>query len=150
MELQFSSETYSTIGQVILFSYNSLQIMLEMSVVAIVIVIKLVDLDQEVDFWAMTAHYCFFLSVVNQCIFFCVACAFATVTRDASQRKPFKNPSFFRQLATLPFPIITWLCTRYKDSRNLGTRFPITILIQSILTLLSPITYFYNLKSRGK
>ena len=85
------------------------------------------------------------MSLVNQLTFFCIACIFAKLTKIESdwggeheQHPPLVK---FRQFI---FPIISWL--HIKSNHH----YTLNISIQSIVTMISPITYFYTIAKPGK
>ena len=96
--------------------------------------------DQGQDYEEMTAHYFFFLSLVNQALFYCIACLYAKLTKVESGEAltTYKTPNIPGSFGTFILPVLVWLCTKYKF------HFSLNIFIQSILTMLSTITYFYK------
>ena len=96
--------------------------------------------DQGQDCEEMMAHYFHFLSLVNQCIFYCIACLFAKLTKIESGMVlvDYKQPNLIGNFGTFILPVLVWLCTKYNFHYSLN------IFIQSILTMLSTIAYFYK------
>ena len=92
----------------------------------------------------MIAHYLFLLSLVNQSIFFCVACIFAKLTKIESDWGEHEQHPPLVKFRHFMFPIICWLWLKSKHD------YTFNIWIQSILTMISPITYFYTLAKPGK
>ena len=138
------SDWTNRMGRIILFLYNTVQMILEIVVIVIVIKLTVIEDNNHVsDCQVMIAHYLFFLSRVNQCAFFGIACIFAKLTKKEYDWERHNKPSSFRNLATFLFPIINWVCTKYKY------HFVFTILVQSILTMLSPLIYFYSFIDEG-
>lgn len=91
----------------------------------------------------MIAHYLFLLSLVNQSIFFCVACIFAKLTKIESDWGEHEQHPPLVKFRHFMFPIICWLWLKSKHD------YTFNIWIQSILTMISPITYFYNILKPG-
>ena len=93
----------------------------------------------------MMAHYLYFLSLVNQYIFYYTACIFAKLSKRIPSSGHLKSINFTNMFAFFQYPLLIWFCARYN------CHFKITISITSIWTTLSPLTYFYSLvRPEGK
>ena len=89
------------------------------------------------------AHYFMFLQLVNQCLFFLIACIFSKLFKIESEGRYFKNPNF-SQFDTILVPVLAWIVIKYKH------HFKFSILFESVVTIFSPLTYFYNLIKPGR
>ena len=92
----------------------------------------------------MIAHYLFFLSLVNQFTFFCIACIFAKLTKIESDWGEHEQHPPLVKFRHFMFPIMCWLFMKSNHHYTLN------ISIQSIVTMISPITYFYTIAKPGK
>ena len=97
--------------------------------------------DHEQDCEGMMAQYFFFLGLVNQYIFYCIACMF---TKLANVKiKPdsgiFHKPTYFNIFGNFQFQLHNWYCVKYNY------HFKIAITINSIMTMANPMIYFYTL-----
>ena len=137
--LQYARKSYiKRIGEIIMLLYNTVQVTLEITIIVLVIVINLTFTIDDKECGTMMAHYLFYLSSVNQWVFFCIACLFAKLTKEESEWENIEKPTMFRQLAAFQFPLICWLFVKFKYN------IVVAIVTQTILTMMSTITYFYN------
>ena len=163
----FSSNRYATkIGKFLLVSYNTAQIIVEVTTIVLVvcnysfqwkgevckctkvkeILVKFMfieDADNEHDCGIMMAHYFFFLSIVNHCAFFGIAWIYAKVIKSEYVPCQYKKISYFDKPTSIIFPILSWLAIRYKY------HFKHLIATESIVTVISPITYLYDMVNPG-
>lgn len=89
------------------------------------------------------AHYFFFLSIVNNCLFFVIACIYAKVMKVEFAPSQYKKLSFFDKASSILSPLVCWLCIRYKY------HFKHILVTGSLSTMISPITYLYNMVKPG-
>ena len=87
------------------------------------------------------AQYFFFLGLVNQYIFYCIACMF---TKLANVKiKPdsgiFHKPTYFNIFGNFQFQLHNWYCVKCNY------HFKIAISINSISTMANQMVYFYTL-----
>ena len=101
------------------------------------------DADNEHDCGIMMAHYFFFLSIVNHCVFFGIAWIYAKVIKSEYVPRQYKKISYFDKATSIIFPILSWLAIRYKY------HFKHLIATESIVTVISPITYLYDMVNPG-
>ena len=163
-----SSVTYSKrLAKFILFVYNTVQLTLEILLIMVVLctysfwwkgnvseqliisnldqfaIIEDTDHNQTFTCGKMIAHYLFFLSLVNQFAFFCIACIFATLTKIKSDWGAHEQHSPLVKFRHFIFPILNWSCIKSNH------HYISNIWIQSIVTMISPITYFYTIAKPG-
>ena len=91
----------------------------------------------------MMALYFLFLSLVNQFTFFCIACTFAKLTKVESDWENHEQHTLLVKFRHFIFPIIIWLSIKYNHYSVFS------IAIHSAITMMSPITYFWNLIKPG-
>ena len=101
--------------------------------------IHMTHADHEQDCEGMMAHYFFFVSMVNQYLFYFVACIFTKLTKTKPYLGNFKKPNLFNMFGNFQFPLLNWLCIKYNY------HFKIAILIQSISSMANPVVYFFTL-----
>ena len=91
----------------------------------------------------MMVHYFLFLSLVNQFIFFCIACPFAKLTKVESDWENHEQHTLLVKFRHFIFPILCWAAVKYNHY------FTFNIGMHSAITMMSPITYFWNLTKPG-
>ena len=84
-------------------------------------------------------HYFFFVSLVNQNLFYCMACIFTKLAKIEPNLGEKRKSTLLNKFGNFQMPLLNWLCIKYNY------HFKITILIHSISTMTDPIAYFYNL-----
>ena len=92
----------------------------------------------------MMAHYFFFMAEVNLCIFFCTAGVFAKLTKKECDWGNYDKHPFASNFAAFVYPICKWICIKYDH------HYIPAIWIQSLVSMISPITYFYTLLNLGE
>ena len=91
----------------------------------------------------MIAHYLYFMSLVNQLTFFFIASIFAKLTKIESDWGEHEQQSLLVKFRQFIFPIISWMHIKSNHQYTLN------LWIQSIVLIISPITYFYNIAKPG-
>ena len=100
--------------------------------------------EYELDCGMMMAHYFFFIAEVNRCIFFCTAGIFAKLTKKECDWGNYDKHTFASNFAAFVYPILAWVCIKYDH------HYIPAIWFQSLVTIISPITYFYTLVNLGE
>ena len=91
----------------------------------------------------MMVQYFLFLSLVNQFIFFCIACTFAKLTKVESDWENHEQHTLLVKFRHFIFPIIIWAGLKYDQYYTLNAG------MHSAITMMSPITYFWTLAKPG-
>ena len=140
------------LGKLLLLAYNIVQLNLEIMLIMVVAFNCSFwwkeDYGQTFNCGNMIAHYLFFLSWVNQFTFFCIACIFAKLTKIESDWGDHEQHPPLVKFRHFIFPMISWIWLKSNHYHYLSIT--LNVLIQSILTLISPITYFCTIAMPGK
>ena len=94
--------------------------------------------DQWQDCGGRMAHYFYFISLVNQYLFHCIACIFTKLAKIKIWKND-KRSTFLGKFGVFQFPLLNWFCVKYNYP------FKIAISINSISTMTVPIVYFCSL-----
>ena len=168
-------KNYRNIFQTILFLYNLIECILEMTAITHITLgylfkgetdsfsclgIILVCLcscpamisvtDSDFSCGIMMAHYFHQLTIMNRHIFICISGAHETYTKGNTNDDNNKHAEdsqtqrIFTSILMFTYPILNWLCIRYDY------RLPFNLLIQNIVLVTEPITYFCKLVRPGK
>ena len=158
-----------TMGKLILFLFNSLQITLEMCHIAMVVgsycfqwkgtvtcvkqqnnrkSVVFCHLDNKFSCGLMFARYLFFVILVNQCTFFVLSGIFSKLTKYEEDWGNYDRPHFYNNFTTFTYPILCWLWTIYDPQYILNIS--IQQCLQTSVTIISPMTYFYSIFKPGE
>ena len=96
----------------------------------------------------MMGHYFYLLAIVNRHVFMCMAGTFEKYTKEIMKNNQelensSKEPRMYSSTLILFHNIGIWLCIRYHY------HLPFLLLIQNIIHVFEPITYFYNFYRTG-
>ena len=105
-------------------------------ILVIFFITDVVDTENENEI--MLAHYFFFLSLVNILIFIGITHIYACFLKSGSTLSQNKELRLTQKVSFLIWLTFIWLCVKYKYNFNL------ILVIQSIVYLIDPITYFYH------
>ena len=94
------------------------------------------------------AHYVHHLTIVNRQIFIVIAgifvrCNKAETNYNSKHDRSTQGRRFYSSILMFIYPIANWLCIRYKY------HLPFYLLIQNIIMIFEPMTYFYNFVRPG-
>ena len=101
------------------------------------------DADNENECGIVMAHYLYFLSLVNNCVLFGIACTFAKVVKNKSCPSSERKLSLSEKAYYILYPVVVWLSTKFSY------HFKLSLMAQSMVNALIPITYFYNWMKPG-
>ena len=102
------------------------------------------DRDHKLTCTNIIAHYLFFLSLVNQFMFFFIACIFARVTKIESDWEEHEQHTPLENFRHIMFPMFCWI--RLARNRPFNT---VLLGIQTLLTMMSTISYFFQIAYSG-
>ena len=168
-------KNYHKIFKTILFLYNLIECILEMTAIThislgylfkgeidsfsylgIVLMCSCLSMisvaDSDFSCEIMMAHYFHQLTIMNRHIFICISGAHETYMYTKGNTKGDNNEHvedsqmqrIFTSILMFTYPILNWLCIRYDY------RLPFNLLIQNIVLVSEPITYFCKFVRPGK
>jgi len=139
----------TSVGKCILFFYYLVECFLEIAVIVLVThgFLEKVN-DLEYSRVILLAHYFYLLAILNRHIFMFIAVMIERHTKDTfidnrGHNNGLEERRVYPTILILIHNIGIWLCIRYNYQIH------VLLLIQNIIFVFEPITYFYNFIKPG-